>query len=119
MFPNSDLSFINNPAPLKGFTEMAHASEDPLVVDAGGNSVEPRPVAGRKIGKKSMYLNHRAIIDGATIAKPSAAVTGAVSWPVEQPSFVAGFKPWQLATIAVLATAAWAAPIGLLVAYLG
>ena len=93
---------------------MAHASEDLPVDDASVDLVKLGPLPGRRIGKTSMYLNHRAIV-----ASPSfAEVVGLTPWPVEQPTFLANFKPWQLATITALATAAWAAPIGLLLVYL-
>ena len=62
-----------------------------------------------------MYLNHRAIIGSPSIVE----VIGVTPWPLEQATFLTGFKPWQLAAIAALATATWAAPVGLLALFLG
>ena len=116
MFPHLHLSFINFRGPSEGHTVLGQSSSsDPPVKDDDSDTVKVRPASGRKIGKTSMYLNHRAIIDSSSIVE----VIGVTPWPLEQPTFLTGFKPWQLATIAALATAAWAAPVGLLVLFLG
>jgi hypothetical protein len=63
-----------------------------------------------------MYLNHRAIVDSPSIA---TAVDPVPFAKVPQPSFLSAFKPWQIAVIATLAVAAWAAPVGLLILFFG